>query len=351
MRFFDAHCDSVLPSLAGKADFITGKGNAHIDLPRLLGAGVCVQLFAVFTAARRHPGRNERAFAEQAIKTIQGWAEASEGRMRLALTAADLRRACDDAGFHGLLGLEGCDCLGDNADNLVRFVASGVRHIIPAWDDNAFSGTVMGAGGPLTGEGALLVQLAEQLRVMVDVSHLSDTAFGQVVEITRQPFVASHSNCRALSPSVRNLTDEMIRILAGRGGVMGINLAPDFLAPEYLAAWQAIVVPAQATADAIDDPIEKARLRAAYMAEIERTPLPGIEWIGRHMRHAIDIGGEDCVGLGGDLDGIHSLPAPMSGVESYTLIPDVLKAAGLTERQVDKVCWGNMLRVYTDVLA
>jgi membrane dipeptidase len=83
---------------------------------------------------------------------------------------------------------------------------------------------------------------------------------------------------------------------------------------------------------------------------LEAIPLPAPEWIARHVQHAIRVGGEDCVGLGGDLDGIRDLPAGMSGVESYPLIPDLLARAGLTGRQVEKVCWRNMARVFTEVL-
>jgi membrane dipeptidase len=79
-------------------------------------------------------------------------------------------------------------------------------------------------------------------------------------------------------------------------------------------------------------------------------PLPAPEWISRHVQHAIRVGGEGCVGLGGDLDGIRALPAGMAGVEDYPLILDLLARAGLTERQVEMVCWGNMQRVFTDVL-
>jgi membrane dipeptidase len=84
--------------------------------------------------------------------------------------------------------------------------------------------------------------------------------------------------------------------------------------------------------------------------QLDAIPLPAPEWITRHVQHAIRVGGEDCVGLGGDLDGIRALPSGMAGVESYSLIPALLARAGLTERQADKVCWRNMARVFADVL-
>ena len=142
-----------------------------------------------------------------------------------------------------IIGLEGADPLEGQAENLRHFHDLGVRLVIPAWDDNAFSGSSAGPGDGLTAEGFKLVELCQELGVMVDVSHASDAAFEQTRQILSGPFVASHSNCRALSPAPRNLTDAQIRALADQGGVMGINLAPDFLSPEYLAAWDAVMAP------------------------------------------------------------------------------------------------------------
>jgi membrane dipeptidase len=353
MRFFDAHCDAVINALDGDFNFLQGDGHGHVDLPRLREAGVGVQIFAVFTSLgyRPDPEVDLRAYAERAISTIHGWAKASGDRLRIALTGADIGEAVGPlsieaaAPVYGLIGLEGADPLGDRADNLTHFFQAGVRNLIPAWDDNAFSGTAFGSGASLTHEGFRLIELAEQLGVMVDVSHLSDAAFEQVCSIARRPFIASHSNCRALSPHRRNLTDDMIRAVADRGGVMGINLAPTFLDPGYVAAWDAVMAPVAAAGMVAQREFEKE-----VVDLLEAIPLPAPEWIARHVQHAFRVGGEDCVGLGGDLDGIRNLPLGMSGVESYPLIPGLLARAGLTGRQVEKVCWGNMARVFADVL-
>lgn len=354
MRFFDAHCDTVMHALDDGLDFVAGSRGAHLDLPRLEAAGSCVQLFAIFMAAGHYPPDGEmRPHAERALAAVHGWVAGSGGRLRLALTGADVRTACAaTAGgpVYGLIGLEGADCLEGNAENLRHFAAAGVRNVIPAWADNSFSGTVFGQKGPLTAEGARLIALCEQLRVMVDVSHLSDAAFWQVFEMTGRPFIASHSNCRAVSPSSRNLTDEMLRSLADRGGVMGINLAPDFLSPDfYEIAWPIYIQSERALAKA-PDAAAKDQITRDRDAQIAVLPRPGREWIVRHVQHAIQVGGEDCVGLGGDLDGLSFLPAGMTGVESYPALVDLFVAAGLSDRQVEKVCWRNMARVFEDVL-
>ena len=367
MRFFDAHCDAVMHIEDDAFDFVTGKGRSHMDLPRLLAAGHRAQVFAIFAAASYYPGRDLRAYAERAIAAIHGWAEASDGRMQVVRSAEEVRRSggaeergkarlgpagasslpplLSSAPLLAIIGLEGGDPLEGQAENLRHFHDLGVRLVIPAWDDNAFSGSSAGLGDGLTAEGFKLIELCQELGVMVDVSHASDAAFEQICQLVRGPFVASHSNCRALSPAPRNLTDAQIRVLADQGGVMGINLAPDFLAPEYLAAWDAVMAPAHGA-----DAATRQKLREAAGPQLRAIPLPGLDWIARHVRHAIAIGGETCIGLGGDLDGISFMPAGIHGVESYPLIPEALAAAGLTEAQIEKVCWRNMTRVFGEVL-
>jgi len=349
-KFFDAHCDTVLRQLEGDLDFVAGQGTAHMDLPRLLEAGAAVQLFAVFAARSYYRDVDLTAHVDKAIAAIRGWVEASDDRLRLALTAGDLRQACGSGPTHALLGIEGADFLEGHVEDLVRYAAAGIRNIIPAWDDNALSGSAFGEDRALSQEGLALVELAQDLRIMVDVSHISDSGFAQVCDVARRPFVASHSNCRALCPARRNLTDEMILQLADRGGVMGVNLAPLMLEPQHQAGWDARMKPIQAAMLAAGDGPEREALKQREREILASLPLPGIEWVVRHIQHAMNVGGEECVGLGGDLDGIEVLPAGMTGVESYGLLSQALADAGLSQAQLEKVFWRNMLRVFTDVL-
>jgi membrane dipeptidase len=266
----------------------------------------------------------------------------TDKRMELPLSAYPFPSV---APLLAIIGLEGADPLEGQAERLRHFYDLGVRLVIPAWDDNAFSGSSAGPGDGLKAEGFRLIELCQELGVMVDVSHASDAAFEQIRQLVRGPFVASHSNCRALSPAPRNLTDAQIRALADQGGVMGINLAPDFLSPGYLAAWDAVMAPVRHA-----DAATRQKLREAASEQLRSIPLPGVDWIAHHVRHAMAIGGEECIGLGGDLDGISFMPAGIEGVESYPLIPEALAAVDLTEAQIEKVCWRNMARVFEEVL-
>jgi len=343
VRFFDAHCDTVMKVMDGSHDFHSGVGAGHVSVPGLVASGFCAQVFACFVLAERCPG-TERATAEGVIDSICRIIGEASGAMALALTGTDVRAACAGGPIAGLIALEGADPLEGKAESFSHFHRLGVRDLILAWKDNPFSGSAFGTNAPLTLEGEALVLQAEELGTMIDVSHLSDRAFADVCRIVRKPFIASHSNCRALCPSVRNLTDPMIRQLAERGGVMGINLVPGFLDPER--ARQEALYGQELVAKGQTGPTT-AGLRRDFVARLPRVSLA---WAGRHVRHAIQVGGEDCVGLGADLDGTDTLPMGMDGVRDYPALADMLLKAGLTPRQLEKVAWRNLERVFCDVL-
>lgn len=151
--------------------------------------------------------------------------------------------------------------------------------------------------------------------MVVDVSHMSDAGFYDVLAYTKEPFVASHSNAREVCPCVRNLTDDMIRRLAERGGVMGLNFCTDFLEQVPIG---------------------------------EKNP----ETIGavvRHARHIAAVGGIECLGLGSDFDGIET-HAELTGADRMMELAEALKKGGFSESDLDKILGGNVLRVYRQIL-
>jgi membrane dipeptidase len=373
MRFLDAHCDTIGPIWEGKADFaaanaaqaVTEEVSAahaaassptdhplHVTLPGLRVGHIGAQVFASWTWSGAHKGR-EFEVGMAKVEAVRRLCADFPQDLVLALSAAELAEAfaADGAQLRRvavLPSLEGADPLLGDVDNLFAFHDAGVRLLTLAWGDNPFCGSTYGDGTGLTKKGADLVAACESLGVMVDVSHLSDQAFKDVCDVAERPFVASHSDCRSLCPHPRNLTDEMIRALALRGGVVGISLAPEFLSAGYYEAeraatgnWYAAVSSGQRTFEQVTAGIADA------MAAVPRPPL---SLIADHIRWAINVGGEDCVGLGGDLDGVDRLPAGFAGVQDYPRIEDLLRQSGLPERQIEKVCYGNFLRVLEEVL-
>lgn len=363
-RFADAHCDTILKIMESPAAFVGGEspgtqpgaggsGRLHVTLEGLRTAGLCAQVFACFVLERRHPGRARERGLEvvEAVRTLcaahpEALVPADGPGVLAAVAGASPAEAAGVSGRTAvIISLEGADPLEGEVEALGLFHERGVRLLTLAWDDNPFSGTTFGSGGGLTDKGRELVEYCEELGVMVDVSHASDTAFWDVRRTARKPFVASHSNCRAVCAAPRNLTDEMIRALADCGGVMGINLASGFLAPASLEAEREInrvfwddVRTGRATFDEAGE--------AASRAEAA-LPRPPADWILAHVRHAIRVGGEEVVALGGDLDGVDNLPQGVDGVRDYPRIAELLLAGGLTSSQVQKVCYRNLLRVLT----
>lgn len=185
--------------------------------------------------------------------------------------------------------------------------------------------------------------------MLVDVSHASDQAFADICRVAERPFIASHSNCRSLCPNPRNLTDDMIRAIADRGGVVGISLAPGFLSPEFFAREKTVSARFFRSVAAGTASAEEAGRKSS--AAVARIPSPPLESVVDHVTRAINVGGEDAVGLGGDLDGIDALPVGFETVADYPWIARLLSEAGLTEAQVDKVCYRNLARVFNEILA
>ena len=342
MRFFDAHCDTILKVVEEGRDFQIDS-QLHVTLRDLRAAGVCAQVFACFVLEARDPGRAyERAV--ELIDAVRGLCAAHPTELRLAGSVEDIAVACAAGGPTAvIISLEGADPLQGDVEALRDFHRRGVRLLTLAWDDNVFCGASFGSGAGLSAEGEELVGLCEELGVMIDVSHASDTAFWDICKVATKPFVASHSDCRALCDAGRNLTDEMIRALAERGGVMGINLASSFLSQEFADAEresrEAFWTGVRSGERSFDEAHEEAARASLGL------PRPPLEVIAAHVRHAVDVGGEDCVGLGGDLDGIDSMPAGIEGIAGYPQIADLLRRGGLTEARVEKVCYRNFARV------
>jgi membrane dipeptidase len=320
----------------------------HVTLPGLKAAGVRAQVFASWVWSGKYKGR-ESEVGMAKVGAVRDLCAEYPGDLSLALTGADLEAAfAPRARIAVLPSLESADPLEGEVDNLFRFYEAGIRLLTLAWGDNPFCGSAYGDGSGLTKKGADLVAACEALGVMVDVSHLSDKGFRDVCAVASRPFVASHSNCRALCPSPRNLTDEMIRDIAERGGVVGITVAPGFLSPDYYEKERTVMSRSfhavTSGGEAFDDAQREGILAMA------RVPRPPLALIVDHIKHAIDVGGEDSVGLGGDLDGVDYLPLGLEGIGDYPRIEESLVHAGLASRQIDKVCYGNMLRVFGEVL-
>jgi len=353
MRFIDGHCDTILKIHEG-GDFGAECGGArgmHVTLPGMVSAGMAAQVFAIFTGGSggSGPRGGEYETAMILLEEIKSLCRRYEQRLELVGEWKAIAGALDAEGHVAVIpGIEGALPLEGNADRLRDFYDAGVRVLTIAWGDSAFCGAVFGSGGGLTRKGRDLVELCGELGVVVDVSHVSDEAFFDVCSMVEGPVIASHSNCRSLSSFPRNLTDEMIRMLGELGGVMGINLGSSFLSEAFYAEEKDSMEEFFRVMNSGERTYDEAVAASHRVTDaIDRPPLA---LVAAHVKHAIDVGGEDCVGLGGDLDGVESIPSGLDGVADYPKIALLLAEAGLSQRQVEKVCYGNLARVFRAVL-
>jgi membrane dipeptidase len=354
MRFFDAHCDTISKVHAGEGDIACDSPShwLHVTLPELKRAGVRAQVFALWAWEGAYGG-GTREIALALADELLGICEAHSGDLRLVRRARDLEDDLEKIPVEGrkvaaIAGLEGADALLGRPDDLRLFFDKGVRLLTLAWGDNPFCGSVFGSGAGLSTAGREVVEACEHMGVVVDVSHVSDAAFKDVCGTAAKPFIASHSNCRSVCPNERNLTDDMIRALGERGGVMGMNLGSSFLSGDFYCHTRSLRDEFFRRVGAGESSFADAQSDSAVAQA--RLPRPSLGLVVDHVRWAINVGGEDCVGLGGDLDGVKSLPEGLDGVDDYPRIAEVLLEGGLSPRQVEKVCFENFARVFGELL-
>ena len=324
MKFIDMHCDTIssiyLDRMGGEVKKLR-ENNGHVDLARLKKGGCLAQNFALFTRLKKDP--DPYGFARGACRLFKEELAENDDMIRQAVTVEEILRNDRDGRMSGVLTIEEGGICNGSTDVLRDFYREGVRMMTLTWNyenDLAYPNKVdmnTGISMPetehgLKKKGIEFVELMEEIGMAVDVSHLGDAGFWDVAEIMKKPFAASHSNARAIAGHTRNLTDEMIRTMAERGGVMGINYCPVFL----------------------DDREDGGTSRISAMV--------------RHIKHIRNVGGIECIGLGSDFDGI-SGTLEIDSPSAVHLLEEALYRNGFTQTEVEKIFYRNVLRFYGDV--
>lgn len=308
----DAHCDTVLRLVKG-ASLAGPEPQGHVDLPRLAAGGVDLQIFALWVDAReRRGGFTVRCL--ELLEAVQREVAAHPDRLQLIRSRHDLSAARESGRIGVLLSIEGGEALEGSLAALRAFFRLGVRALGLTWNGRNELADGCGdadSGGGLTAFGRQVVEEMNRLGMVVDVSHLAERGFWDVLAISRHPIIASHSNARAVCDHRRNLTDAQIRALAEHGGVMGMNFFPEFLRSDGPATLEDVV---------------------------------------RHIDHIVDLVGPDHVGLGSDFDGIDGTPIGLEDVSRLPALTEALLARGYDEASVEKILGGNFLRVFQTVL-
>jgi len=302
----------------------------HTDFQRMEEGALDAVFFSIFV----HPvnGASAAALRDESllvIKEMSDQIENHQDRIVLACTPEDVRSAFSDGRMAGLYGLEGGHAI-SAIDDARTYYEAGVRYVTMTWavsNQWAGSSSDSGTSDGLTEAGRDLVEELNNLGIIIDVSHVSDPAFWDILDATRTPIIASHSSVRALVDSERNLTDEMLRALAEIDGLIMINFG-------------GIAI----------DPRKSSNLALVVdMARHWGFSDPSINQVADHIEHAIRIAGIDHVGLGSDFDGTLFLPAGLKDVSDYPRLVQVLLDRGYSESGIKKILGENLLRVMDEI--
>ena len=323
-KFIDMHCDTISELFYRKRDgkpYSLYENELDIDIKKLQEGGAYIQCFAMFTHLAHY--KDAYAHANELADVYYEELEKNKEYIAPVLCKADIDRNEAAGKISALMTLEEGECTEGDPEKLKHFYDRGARMMNITWNyknslgspniiDYDNKGLSADTVNGLTEKGKAIVEYMVELGMIVDVSHSSDKSFYDVADIVKGPFIASHSNCRELCGHPRNLTDDMIRVLAEHGGVSGLNYCPAFIKTDA----------ERITADDFAD----------------------------HVLHFIKVGGEDIVGLGSDYDGISSRRLEIRNPSYAPMLWDTLVKRGLTEEQADKVFYKNAKRVIDEIL-
>jgi len=354
----DMHADTVQRVLDEHVDLQQQLSDGHFDAVRAKAGSLDAQFFSIWVEPQLFGGGGARAVkrADDQIAAIRAMAEQHPETWLLATSAADIRRAVQEGKIAALMGLEGGYAIDEKLENVQRYYDLGVRYMSPAWSVSTSwagsSGDDAGRTRGLNDFGKSVVREMNRLGMMVDVSHVSDQTFWDIVNTSTAPVVATHSACRAIADVPRNLTDDMIRALAKTGGVVNVIFYPEHLEPGWqelkkkVDAEIATMVQDASNAepgDAVHKKLARDRVRQREFAR--RLPPVMVSRIVDHIDHIVKLVGVDHVGIGSDFDGVQITTADLANVAELPNLTKELLRRGYSESDVDKILGGNMLRV------
>jgi len=354
----DTHNDVTQRLVVQGVDLAQRLPDGQTDLPRMREGGLDAEFLSVFVVPRLYPKEQAYAQARAEFDAIDALVAHNASSTLLARTAADVRKAAADGKTAFLIGVEGGHALGDAPDaellaRLREFYARGARYMTLTWTN---SNRIAGSSGDegkttgLTPFGKTVVSAMNELGMLVDVSHVSDPTFYDVIASTKRPVIASHSSARALSNHPRNMTDDMLRAVAKNGGAVCVNFGPQFLDAQFAAAEDAAQAQNadrfKALLQSAPDPKTAQAGMWQMFGELSKSlpPVPASLVID-HIEHVARVAGIEHVCLGSDYDGIAVAPQGLDDVSKLPFITRSLLARGFSADDVRRVLGENVLRV------
>jgi membrane dipeptidase len=326
----------------------------NFDFPRAVEGGLDAPFMSIYVPSSFQETGGARKRADQLIDLVEQIATRHPDKFGMAHSPDDVL-ANSKAGRISLpLGIENGAAIEGDLANLAHFHERGVRYItLTHAKDNLICDSSYDQARTWKGLspfGRKVVAEMNRLGILVDVSHISDQAFDQVIELSKVPVIASHSSARRFTPGFeRNLDDDRIAKLASKGGVILVNFGSSFIDQKARASFDEMRAAITEQTEGRNPPpteLERDELQKAYAAQHPRT-FATIEQVADHIQHIIKLAGIDHVGFGSDFDGVgDSLPDGLKDVSGYPNLIRVLLERGLSEADIEKICGGNFLRVW-----
>jgi membrane dipeptidase len=355
----DTHIDVPYRLFKKAADVSRATEDGDFDYPRAVAGGLDALFMSIYIPAAVDAEGNARDFADDLIDLVEGLVTEHPDKFQLATCAADVEaiRAAGRIAFP--MGMENGGPIAGSLANLDHFRERGIRYITLAHSksnhisDSSYDPDERWQG--LSPFGKTLVPAMNERGVMVDVSHISDRAFWQVLELTETPVVATHSSLRHFTPGfMRNMSDEMVAALKNNGGVIQINYGSGFLtaaARDYANQSQQAFMRFRAESTLADDDPAVVGFARNYRME-HPYPYAALDDVLDHIDRAVELAGIDHVGIGSDYDGVgDSLPVGLKDVSSYPALAAGLQTRGYSEADIAKILGGNIMRVWREVEA
>jgi membrane dipeptidase len=347
----DTHSDTTPFFEDPEWDFGARHEDGHMDLPRIREGGLDAVFFSIWMGATEGDGKAVKT-ALQRIDSVHQAAQRWSDDVTLARTAAEVRAAARAGKVAALMGVEGGHIIEDDLGVLRTYHRLGVRYMTLThsfntnWADSAGTDLPVSPDfGGLNEFGRAVVREMNLLGMMVDISHVSDETFWDVLDLTTAPVIASHSSCRALADHPRNLSDEMIQALAGNGGVLQINFYPGYIDPKRTALAKRLIPEVRAIYERHAGDAQAARDERIALYDAHDPGATNWRLVVDHIEHVIALVGADYVGLGADWDGVPVLPVGLEDCSKLEILTRELLWRGHSEATVKKVLGGNILRV------
>lgn len=353
----DTHIDVPIRLHESWADVSQATVDGDFDYPRAVEGGLNVPFMSIYTPASMEADGGSYQLANVLIDSMEALVGRAPDKFVIVRNPSEAQ-AAKAAGKMGLaLGMENGSPLEGKLENLQFFYDRGIRYITLAHSlsnhiaDSSYDKNRQWNG--LSPFGKEVVEEMNLLGIMVDVSHVSDAAFYQALEISEVPVIASHSSARHFTPDFeRNMSDEMIRALASNGGLIQINFGSSFIKAEATEWYTAMGIARTAWLEATGNSAEGEEVKAwskAYRQEHE-FPRATVADVADHIDHVVNLVGHEYVGIGSDYDGVgDSLPTGLQSVATYPVLIAELLRRGYTEDQLVAILGGNLLRVWDEV--